>query len=159
MNWKFALRPIPLVLILLLGFFYAPKVGDYAFHLQNTGAAGYPPATAWILNAISSFMPRELGLFFISVLASLILPYMLIFEITKKEQAAFFYAYGSQIPIMLSFLYFTPQAIMQVVLLLCLRWNWLFIPALIAAPFIHSEGWILLAVGVAWTAYKRWKND
>lgn len=140
---------LPLVVLFAAVFSLHAFTGDYAFHLDYKGHGTYPPMLAWILNALELLMPRATALFLVAVLAGLYLPFILIFEITRREEAAWLYLYGTGVPLILFFIWFVPEALIQVLMLATIRWRWMALVFLAVGFLIHSA-WVfawLLAVG------------
>jgi hypothetical protein len=149
-NLKFVVPPIAVMFLLTYGFFFFPKLADFEFHSTFMGGNGYPSGVAFILNLIPSFIPRSISLFCFAMLVSLVLPYILIFEITKNQMASFVYLFGSNVPTMLIQLYFVPQAVIQLFMLASIIYPPFLSVFLLFGSFFHrSWFWaFLLTLGV-----------
>lgn len=138
-----------MVILFAAVFVFHASSGDYAAHLAYRGDGDYPPFLAWVLNAAEGFMPRATALFFVALVAGLYLPYVLIFEITRKEEASWAYLYGTGVPLVLLFVWFVPQALIHVLILATIRW-WQAAFLFLAIGFLIHSAWVfgvLLAVG------------
>lgn len=145
MNVRFILRSsaflLPLVILFAAAWHFHAFVGDYAAHLAYRGDGSYQPALAWILNALELAMPRSVALFLVAVLAVAYLPFILVFEITRKEEASWIYLYGSGVPLVLYFVWFVPQALIHVLILATVRWWW-FALIFVAVGWLIHAAWL-----------------
>jgi len=156
MDVRFVVRSsaflLPVVVLFSIAWHFHIFEGDYAVHLAYRGDGDYPPALAWMLNTLEFIIPRELGLFLIAVLTVVYLPFILVFEITRKEEASWIYLYGSGIPLVLYFVWFVPQSIIHILILATVRWWWFAFIFLAVGWLIHSA-WLpalLLALAYRW---------
>lgn len=152
-NWKFVLPPTMLMLLLAYGFFEFPRLGDFAFHSTYEGGSGYPSGVAFLVNLLP--LPQELGIMVLGLLFSVVFPYILIYEITKDQNKAWVYLYGSNIATMLFSLYFVPQAIIQTFMLFSILIPQFFFFFLIFGGLFHNS-WIY-AVFISFGFYV-WKR-
>jgi hypothetical protein len=152
-NWKFIFPPIVLMLLLTYAFFQFPRLGDFDFHSTYKGDSNYPSGVAYLVNLIP--LPQSLALFVFALLVSVVLPYILIFEITKNQTASWIYIFGSNIPSMLVSLYFVPQAVIQLFMLLSIFNAW-FLPFFVLfGLFFHNQAWTALILTLAVIVWKR----
>lgn len=139
MNEKFLVPPILLLCLLAYGFVSFPKLGDYAFHSTYSGNGGYPFGVAAMVKLLP--LPQGIGIMVLGLLFAVVFPYILIYEITKDQNIAWIYLFGSNIATMLFSLYFVPQAVIQTLMLLSILFPELFIPFLALGWIFHND-WI-----------------
>lgn len=153
-DWKFIAVPIPIILLISYGFFFEDKAGDFLYHLENTGGDGYPPAFSWLMNAAGELMPREVALLLYSILFVAVLPYILVFNITHSQDASMVYLYGSQIPLVLSYFFYLPQALTHVAILVCISNPVFFLIIAPISPLLHEKAIFALILAALWLSHK-----
>lgn len=156
MDNEFLKKSIPYLLftVLLMTFLYVAHHfdTDYYFHLTYTGHGIYPPLLSQLLNLFD--FNRSLGLFYINLLATVYLPFVLIHKITKNVEASIIYLF-SGIPMALFVTWLVPQSLIQVMILLAIA----FPPAIIVlgffGPYTH-EFWYagLVMVIIGWLLFR-----
>jgi hypothetical protein len=159
-DWKFILGPLPLIVFLTYSFaMFGTKVGDYAFHSTYEGGGTYPSGVAWIIDFIAFFMPRAWALHFFTVLVAVALPYILIFQITKNALASWVYVYGSNIAGLLYFLWFAPQATIQLFMLASVAWPPFLAVFLLTGYLFHSSWSIAWLLASTYILIRQMKAD
>ena len=136
-NWKFVFAPIMLMVLLTYAFFQFPRLGDFGFHSTYNGGDDYPSGVAYLVNLMP--LPQPLALFVFTLLVAVVLPYILIFEITKNQMASWVYLFGSNIPSMLVSLYFVPQATIQLFMLISVFFPPFLVVFAIFGGFFHNQ--------------------
>ena len=153
---RFLLFPIPIVILFSIIFQLHMIVGDFNAHaFELTTSSNYAPGLAYLLEAARAVMPPDLALFLISLIVVVYLPYVLVFEITRSHTAAWAYLYASSIPMMLFYLWFVPQAIIHVFMLLFVLSWWWAIPFLFLGWVIHSIWWAAFLLVLAYKLFWR----
>jgi len=177
-EWLKALLPI----VLFFAFMYqtTPPIGDYVFHLYNGqgqatdnlfwsrgvsltyAAKDYPQGVSWIMGVLGLALDRRLAIFLLMLTASVVLPYLLIYAILKREKkpwallGAFVYLYGSGVPFILMQDWYVPQAIIQVFMLASILYEPILFPFLWMGPLIHREAYIAIGITIFFIALLRW---
>jgi len=146
MNFKFIFPPTMLMLLLTYAFFQFPRLGDFDFHSEYKGGGIYPSGVAFAVNLMP--LPQGLAIFIFGLLVCVVLPYILIFEITKKEKASWVYLYGSNVATILLSLYFIPQATIQVFMLASVLFPPFLVIFALIGGFFHNQ--YLFAVILTW---------
>lgn len=146
MNFKFLFPSIILMLLLTYAFFQFPHLGDFDFHSTYKGGQEYPSGVAFAVNLMP--LPQGLAVFIFGLLVCVVLPYILIFEITKNEKASWVYLYGSNVATILLSLYFIPQATIQVFMLLSVLFPPFLVVFALIGGFFHNQ--YLFAVILTW---------
>lgn len=144
------------MLLLTYAFFEFPHLGDFDFHSTYKGDSGYPSGVAFILQLIP--LPQPLALFIFALLVAVVLPYILVFEITKSQTAAWIYLFGSNIPTMLVSLYFVPQAVIQLFMLLTVFQPELFVLFIFFGSSIHNSWLAALLLTMGYLGVLEWKR-
>ena len=156
MNWKFVTAPLPLVLLMVYSFFNFTQLGDFYFHASFTGGDRYPNGVAFLLQLLAPFMPQYIALLVYTLLVAVILPYILIFQITKNEMASWVYLYGSNIAINLFFLWVAPQATIQLFMLASILFPPFLVVFLLVGQFFHNAWFAGFLLAIAYLGVKKW---
>jgi hypothetical protein len=156
MDKDFIIKSLKILLPIVLFFSYLFVMGDtnndYDFHIANVAGLNYPPLLSWGLLAFGSFRP--LGLFLINLAAVTVIPFILIYHITKKWEAAAVYLYCGGIVVMFTGWY-VPQSLIICFFLLALAAPvWGSLCLLILGSFTHNFWAPLLIIAVGYHAMK-----
>lgn len=157
MNWRFVLIPLPMVFLLSYTFVNFQHLGDFQFHASYEGGGQYPSGVASILNLLAAIMPRAWGLHLYTLLVAVILPYILVFHLTKNELASWIYIYGSNIPTVLYYIWFVPQATIQLFMLLSLAWTPFFAIFLLTGWIFHNSWAFAFILTAAYALARKYK--
>ena len=159
MNWKFVTAPLPLILLMVYSFFNFTQLGDFYFHASYEGGNGensYPNGVAFLLQFLTPFMPQYIALLVYTLLVAVVLPYILIFQITKNEMASWVYLYGSNIAINLFFLWVTPQATIQLFMLASILFPPFLVVFLLVGHLFHNAWLAGFILAIAYLGVKKW---
>lgn len=148
---------IPLVLVFSIQNYMGIFVGDYWVHLAGH-MEGYPPFIDYCLTFLAPFFGKPIAMYLMEIAFIVVIPYCLIYHITKKPMAAWIYLYGSSIPIILGFVWFLPQAVIQILMLLSLINPLCFIPFVLLGWMVHNYWWAGVALTLAYKFF-RWEVE
>lgn len=150
------LQLAPLVLAQSAAHAFGMRMGDYSWHLNFTGdpaVSAYAPGVSMLVGSLAWLMPRDLSLFVWGLLLTTLIPFVLIHAITRDTRATWAYCFLSGIPLVLSMLWFIPQAAVMCMMLATWLWPPFGLTFVFLGPLFHKE-WILCflltAAGKLW---------
>lgn len=163
LDWEFIktslMQLLPIIVVLSYLFGTNHYGSDFVFHESYIGNGAYPQ----FLGLVMRYMPdRHMDAFFISLSFIVVLPYILVRRITNNKDASFVYLYGTGVPMVMSYVGFIPQGIIQTLMLASIYWPPSIIALIILGPFIHEFWWMaaILVFGMWTLKYidKNWES-
>lgn len=149
---------LPVVIILSFLFVTGHRSSDYYFHAYIEPSRDYPSGLASII----SVFPLELHgsvLFIINLLTTTVIPYCLICEITKKQNAAALYLW-SGIPLVLFTVWLVPQSIIHCMMLASIAYPPFFVVFALTGWTYHAYWFAGVALVFLYRVFKEeMKNE
>jgi hypothetical protein len=131
---------LPIIYIFSILYVSGHLSSDYYYHLKNHGVDIYPKFVSFVLSFVGD--QRETSLFLLNLFCTAVIPYILIFHITRKLDAGWVYLY-SGVPLVMFIIWVIPQSIAHVLMLASIANPLMLIPFLLVGWSIH-EYWFLL---------------
>jgi len=156
MDFKFIFAPLPMILLFSYIWIAYPHYADYDFHARYEGEnGGYPSGVAFLLSLIP--LSRQFALYVFGLFVAIVLPYILVFEITKNKIASWLYIYGSNIPIVVYLLWFMPQATIHLFMLISVLCPPFLVVFLIIGKLFHGSWFFAWALTATYILLRRLK--
>ena len=149
-HFLYMLPAIIIVLVFLLSAVWYPA--DWTFHIGGRTLGGYPPLAPALTNLFYVY-----GMFVVFCVALfVVIPYVLLHLISKKDIVGLAYLYLSGLPYTLLWGGFAAQGIIHILILLCALnpLGWLLM--LVVGPFTHRLWFFALLLGIlSWILLNR----